>query len=74
VSPLWVFVVSTVVAGAALLVLAARRAHAEIRPTLDAFEGWHDALGPHVAALTAETERTRRRTARAARDVSARTR
>jgi hypothetical protein len=62
-SPLWVFVVFAVVAGAGLLLLSVRRAHDEITPTIEAFDRFRAAMSPQVAALRVETEATRRRIA-----------
>ena len=60
-SPLWVIVVFAVVGSAALLLLAVRRAHDEITPTIEAFDRFRVAISPNVAALRVETEATRRR-------------
>ena len=62
-SPLWVIVVFVVVGGSALLLLAVRRAHDEITPTIEAFEGFRAAISPAVGTLRVETDATRRKIA-----------
>ena len=62
-TPVWVFVVFTVVLSAAVLLLAAHRAHDEMSPSIEAFERFQAAIGPMVATLAVETEATRRRIA-----------
>jgi hypothetical protein len=60
-SPLWVIVVFVVVGSSAVLLLAVRRAHDEITPTIEAFDRFRAAISPSVATLRVETEVTRRR-------------
>jgi hypothetical protein len=60
-SPIWVVVVFAVVASAAMLLLAARRTHDEMTPTIEAFDRFRAAISPTVATLAVETEATRRR-------------
>ena len=62
-TPVWAFVVFTVVLSAAVLVLAARRAHDEMSPTIEAFDRFRAAISPTAATLAGETEATRRRIA-----------
>ena len=62
-TPVWAFVVFTVVLSAVVLVLAARRAHDEMSPTIEAFDRFRAAISPTVATLADETEATRRRIA-----------
>jgi hypothetical protein len=65
-SPLWVILLLAMVFGSALLlVLAARRAHDEITPTIEAFDRFRAAISPTVASLAVETEATRLQIARA---------
>ena len=72
-SPLWVVVILAVAASAVLLLRAARRAHDEITPTIEAFDRFRAAMGPSVAALRVETEATRRRIALADAELDRRT-
>ena len=62
-SPVWVLVVLAVVGGSAMLLLATRRAHDEITPTIEAFDRFRAAISPTVASLAVETEATRRQIA-----------
>jgi hypothetical protein len=73
VSALWIFVVFAVGAGTVLLLLAARRAHDEITPTIEAFDRFRAAISPQVTALRVETEATRRKIALAELDLDHRT-
>ncbi len=60
-SPVWVLVVLAVLGSAAMLLLAARRTHDEITPTIEAFDRFRAAISPIAATLAVETEVTRRR-------------
>jgi hypothetical protein len=62
-SPLWVIVVFAVVGSSALLLLAVRRTHDEITPTIEAFDRFRAAISPSVTTLRAETDATRRKIA-----------
>jgi len=62
-SALWVILVFAVVGGAAVLLLAVRRTHDEITPTIEAFDRFRAAISPAVDTLRVETEVTRRRIA-----------
>jgi hypothetical protein len=59
-SALWVVVVFFVIGSAAVLLLAVRRAHDEITPTIEAFDRFRSAISPSVAGLRVETDATRR--------------
>jgi hypothetical protein len=62
-SPLWVIVVFAVFGSAAVLLLAVRRTHDEITPTIEAFDRFRAAISPSVATLRVETDATRRQIA-----------
>ena len=46
-----------------MLLLAVRRAHREITPTIEAFDRFRAAIGPAVGSLRVETDATRRKIA-----------
>lgn len=64
-SPLWMFMAPLIVAAGALVLMAARRVHDEIGPTIASFHEFRDAIRPRVVALRVETDTTRARISRA---------